>query len=408
MNWIQRACFYLLICFGGIQMSYSQSHCGTARLMSHIDAEGYYNKVNQLLQSQPTIAQKASGTLQIPVVFHVVYNSAAENLPDSMIYQQLEIMNQDFRRENPDTINTPAAFRGLAGGMDIEFCLAQRDPQGLPSTGIVRVQTSTTVWPSPTTYSVPDPVKHTNQGGSDAWDTEHYINIWICNLSGSTAYSAPPGNFMPDDEGVVCKYQHVGRSHVYPYGEGRSIIHELGHFFCLKHIWGDDQGACTGTDYINDTPDQGNYSTNCPSFPLTDACTPTSPGVMFMNYMDYSEDGCRNMFSQGQCAYMLSCIQSLRPGLMTASAGCTPVVALEELENMRPSIRNIGNQNLEISWAGNPIADFKLYDLRGRVIAKGNGNGTERMVLELTSNVKGILIYEIKAVSGDISRGKIQ
>lgn len=365
--------------------------------MQSIDAEAYYSRVNTILQQS---AQKQqSATIQIPVVFHIVYNSAQENIPDSLIYQQLEIMNADFRRENPDTANTPAAFHSIAGAMDIEFCLAQQTPSGLPTNGILRVQTNQTAWPSPTTYAVPDPVKHSNQGGSDAWDTEHYLNIWICNLQNSTAYSAPPGNFMPDDEGIVCKYQHVGITNVYPYGHGRSIVHELGHYFCLRHVWGDDNGACTGTDYINDTPNQGQYSTNCPNFPLTDACSPSSPGVMFMNYMDYSADECRNMFSQGQCAYMLSCITSLRSGFLTTGTACLPVVAIDNPKD-KSDLQIFSTQNdLRIKWIGRSISNIQLFDLQGHLIEEYSNIENEEIQIE--KRHIGLFLIKVSAFSGE-------
>lgn len=339
--------------------------CGTPTLMESSGFEANSARIDALIkQAAHGKGAAIGGTILIPTVFHVVYNTPNQNIPDSLIYQQLQILNDDFQRKNADTVNTPAAFQSMAGRMNIEFCLAQRTPAGMPTTGIVRVPTGTTIFNSPTTYSVPDPVKHSNQGGSDAWDTNQYLNIWVCNLNGSTAYSAPPGNFMPDDEGIVCRYEHVGNTGVYPYNHGRTIVHEAGHYFCLKHIWGDDQGACTGTDYINDTPNQANYSTNCPTFPKTDACSPNSPGVMFMNYMDYTEDGCRNMFSAGQCAYMQSCLTSLRPGLLS-SMGCVPLVGLEAEQTPNPTIRRDGDW-IVIESEGQGIARIEMMDMQGR------------------------------------------
>lgn len=370
--------YFLGICLfamGSIAVA-QRPPCGTERLTSPIQDARIHDLITRAMQEN---AQKTSGTIVIPTVFHVVYNSPAQNIPDSLIHQQLRILNDDFRRKNADTVNTPAAFQAIAGGMDIEFCLAQRTPAGAATTGIVRVATNTTVFNSPTTYSVPDPVKHTNLGGSDAWDTDRYLNIWACNLDGSTAYSAPPGNFMPDDEGIVCRYEHVGNTGVYPYNHGRTIVHEAGHYFCLKHIWGDDQGACTGTDYINDTPNQANYSTNCPNFPKTDACSPNSPGVMYMNYMDYSEDACRNMFTTGQCAYMLSCLTSLRPGLLT-SDGCLPVVGVSAQMEVAPSIVMDG-ERLKVISPDLSIEFVELVDMQGKVARTGQAGNEAEMWL---------------------------
>lgn len=400
-----KCCLIITCCilWGSIGFSQNNIPCGSAILLSSIDADAYYAKVNALIA--PRLADetfKSQATIRIPTVFHIVYQSPIENIPDSMIYAQLQIMNDDFRRLNADTSQTPVDFQSLAGRMDIEFCMATQTPTGTPTNGIVRVNTGTSVFQSPTTYAVPDPVKHTNLGGSDAWDTEHYLNIWVCNLNGSTAYSAPPGNFMPDDEGIVCKYQHVGRTHVYPYGEGRSIVHELGHYFCLKHIWGDDGGSCSGTDYINDTPNQANYSTNCPTFPKVDACSPNSPGVMFMNYMDYSEDGCRNMFTAGQCAYMLSCIQSLRPGLLAAQ-GCEPLVGIAQPE---PSM---DLRTTPDGWEIGLSEPFLLevWNMEGRKVWESKGWQTGPLNIASSSLGSGVFVLYAQSKSGKVQRWKL-
>ncbi len=363
--------------------SAQQAPCGI--LPQAID----HAKIDQQLQG----ASKSQATLVVPVVFHIVWNTAVQNIHDSMIFQQLAIMNNDFQRKNADTVNTPSAFQAASGGMDIVFCLAQRTPSGQATNGILRVQTSNASFASPTSYSVPDPVKRTNMNGSDSWDPTKYLNIWICNLTGSTAYSAPPGNFMPQDDGVVCHYMHTGKTYNYPYGLGRSIVHEIGHFFCLKHIWGDDSGACTGTDWIGDTPNQANFSTNCPTFPKTDACTGTSPGVMFMNYMDYSEDGCRNMFSKGQVAYMNSCINTFHTGYLSSN-GCVPVgiaekAAADEVEIVAQ------NGMLKVSAKQTVISELRLYNSLGQMLRAQNGNAAKSLEIPVRGLPPGVCIVEV-------------
>ncbi len=369
--------------------------CGSSSILPSPHSQANEDQIHAVIAKHlQENAGKQTATIVIPTVFHIVYNTPQQNIPDSVIQRQLQIMNDDFQRKNTDTVNTPIEFQGVAGKMDIEFCLAQQTPTGSATTGIVRVSTNVTAFNSPTTYSVPDPVKHTNSGGSDAWDTEHYLNIWICNLNGSTAYSAPPGNFLPDDEGIVCKYQHIGLSNVYPYGRGRSIVHELGHYFCLKHIWGDDQGACNGTDYIGDTPNQANYSTNCPNFPLTDACTPNSPGVMYMNYMDYSEDGCRNMFSAGQTAYMLSCITSLRPGFLNAQ-GCVPVVGTENMPSTEWTMAQ-NETEIQIRTGQSGISALQVWDLQGRSLFEATGLTEKEISIPKTTLGEGLVVIEAR------------
>lgn len=364
----------ILLCISPL-IGIGQHHCGTAKLMQNAAPADYYKQLYKVI-GKYSAGTKAPATVNIPVVFHIVYNTPQQNIDDSLVHQQMVTLNEDFNRWNADTVNTPGAFKPLAGSMDINFCLAQQTPNGQPTNGILRVSTQKTSFASPLTYAVPDPVKHDSLDGSDAWDTQTYLNIWVCNLTGSTAYSAPPGNFLPNDEGIVCKYQHVGNAGAtsYPYHKGRSIVHEAGHYFGLKHTWGDDNGACTGTDWINDTPNQANFSTNCSTFPKTDACSPSSPGVMYMNYMDYSEDGCRNMFTKDQVNAMSNCITNFRSGFLTATGCNTPTTVHEpgqlDLVNVYAT-----SDLLVIEGAAGNNAIVEVMDVLGRMLTQFEHSG---------------------------------
>lgn len=86
----------------------------------------------------------------------------------------------------------------------------------------------------------------------------------------------------------------------FQYDLGRTTTHEVGHWLNLFHIWGDDGTACSGSDQCDDTPNQGGANqSNCPGFPHL-SCDNTPNGDMFMNYMDYTVDGCKNTYTQGQ------------------------------------------------------------------------------------------------------------
>lgn len=387
--------------------SFSQSYgnCGTSRLLNSLEGQLFYKELNEIVQAQ--LAEENFGdrsTLVVPIVFHIVYSSNNENIHDSLIYQQIQTLNDDFQRLNADTLNTPAAFQSIAGAMDIEFCMATVDPNGNPTDGILRIQTSETSFSTVSSYSVPDPVKHNSSGGSNAWPTDEYMNIWICNLTGSTAYTAPPGNFIdPADDGIVCHYNHIGNSGVAPYGQGRTIVHEMGHWFGLKHIWGDDSGNCSGTDYIADTPNQGDWTGGCPSFPLTDACSPTAPGIMFMNYMDYSEDGCRNMFSQGQVDYMRSVYDALMDGYYTEDK-CTNNTSV--VTHLKSDFKwYILDNELNIV-SDFPICSVEVYNFQGQVVEQCEVNDLRQLSLDFAS--KGNFILRIFSKHGEVAQQHIQ
>ena len=320
---------------------------------------------------------ETNSTLYIPVVFHVVYNAAIENVHDTLLIKQLNQLNKDFKRLNSDTVNTPVPFKSLAAGMDIQFCFASTTPSATPTNGIDRVFTAKTFFNAPPNYVILDSLKHSNLGGADAWNTAKYLNIWIGNVTNLSGYAAPPGNMMVSEDGVGVNYKTLGTiNSTLPYNKFRTITHETGHFFGLKHIWGDDGGTCAGTDFMADTPNQANFTpgsmTNtCNIFPLFDACTPAGNGIMFMNFMDYTNDDCRNMFTVAQVAYMGAVINALRTGFLTTTAADCYVATgmdLQEEKKSRFSIfPNPANEIINIK-TDILIKEIKIRDVIGKEI----------------------------------------
>ena len=278
--------------------------------------------IQQYLNNQQNARTNVTRT--IPVVFHVVYGNAAQNISQAQIMSQLDILNADFRKMNADTTSIPGPFKQLASDTEIEFCLASVDPNGQPTTGITR--TATTV-PSFDT-SAPNLVKTTAQGGKDPWPNTQYLNIWICNLTSPLlGYATPPGASAASD-GVVLLYTSVGKAPHNPFpgvvNSGRTATHEVGHWLDLKHIWGDDNGTCNADDLVTDTPQQYGENYGCPTYPLLTgtgaSCATTGPGAMFMNYMDYTNDNCMHMFTHGQKARMIAALTTSRASLLTSMA----------------------------------------------------------------------------------------
>ncbi len=266
---------------------------------------------------------RTQSTIYIPVVFHVVLNAAGQAaITDAMIQAQLDTLNHDFAGLNGDSTNIPAEFQAVRGHGNIQFCLAQRTPLDLPTNGIVRV-TSNTISSGP---GGSDPVKSTAAGGSDTWDATRFLNIWVCNLPGGLLGYAtfPPGapSGSPlGEQGVVVLAQSLPGGTAAPYNKGRTLTHEAGHFFNLYHIWGD---ATCGNDLVDDTPQQSNATFGCPSGTLSSGCaaSPTPPGRMYQNFMDYTDDACMTMFSIGQNVRSEASITLFRASLLTSN-GCT-------------------------------------------------------------------------------------
>ena len=263
----------------------------------------------------------AGGVVVIPVAFHVIYKTGAQNISDVQINAQIKQLNDDYRRVNSDRGNTPAPFQGISADMEIQFCLATRDPNGIATTGITRTTTTTTSFTD---------VTFDNVKPSTVWDSNKYLNLWSCNFSGGLlGYAQFPGGNQTTD-GVALMFTTVGSIDVpgtsASYGFGKTATHEVGHWLNLYHIWGDDDPSCEGTDQVWDTPNQTSSSSGCPTFPKTDACSALSPGIMFMNYMDYTTDICLNMFTYGQKNRMIATLSNTRASI-AGSNGCTPLTA---------------------------------------------------------------------------------
>lgn len=273
--------------------------------------------------SQPQM-RSANGIITIPVVVHVVYNNASENISEAQILSQIDVLNEDFRRQNPDAVNTPADFQPVAADSEFEFCMATVDPQGNPTNGITRTPTNVS------SFSPNNNMKFTSSGGRDAWPASDYLNIWVCDISGGIlGYAQFPGGPASTD-GIVVDYLYFGTVGVAspPFDLGRTATHEVGHYLNLRHIWGD--GNCNIDDQVADTPRAGgpNYTGGNCTYPGPNSCIigPNDLPDMFQNYMDYSDDDCMNLFTLGQKARMRALFQpgGVRASLLNSAACGTP------------------------------------------------------------------------------------
>ncbi len=293
------AIFFFILCFTNTQ---AQRICGSVEYTKQLllNNPGLQNSINHAeqqivntLRLNKNIQHRdtsANETINIPVVIHVLYNTTAQNISTAQILSELTALNKDFANKNNDKINTPDVFKNLAADIRIQFCLAQIDPQGKRTEGIIRKQTSIE------NFTADDAMKSNARGGDDAWDCNKYLNIWVCSLGGRTlGYATLPGG-PADKDGVVIEFDvfgTVGNIRA-PFNKGRTATHEIGHWLGLKHLWGD---ADCGDDLVDDTPQQRTYNFGCPSFPHATTCSPNANGDMFMNYMDFSDDGCMSMFT---------------------------------------------------------------------------------------------------------------
>jgi Pregnancy-associated plasma protein-A len=259
--------------------------------------------------AQQAAAMADAGALQpptsptvIPVVVHVIHRGGDENISGAQIKSQIDVLNRDYRKKNPDVANAPAPFKPLAADPMIEFKLATIDPLGQPTNGITRTRTTVAKFTSD------DTMKFTARGGQDAWDTKRYLNLWVCPeiFDGPRAllgYAQFPGG-LPATDGVAIIHNAFGTTGTAaaPFNLGRTATHEVGHWLDVFHIWGDAPG-CETDDQVDDTPIQDHENFGTPTFPHV-SCNNGPDGDMFMNYMDYVDDRAMFMFTPGQVARM--------------------------------------------------------------------------------------------------------
>ncbi|MFT3844493.1 MAG: M43 family zinc metalloprotease [Lacibacter sp.] len=345
-------------------------------------------------QQQLRIPLRIEATYTIPVVVHIVLPSPS-TVSDAQVQSQIDALNEDYGGTNADSSRIPAAFKPVFGKSNIRFCLARRDPKGDATNGINRVSSAVISNPG-----LGDPVKFTCTGGSDAWNPSKYLNIWVCQMpSGFLGYSffaSDPLSFIPlNERGFINNYRSFGRTGTAqaPFNKGKTATHEIGHFFDLEHIWGpnncDGTQSCSDDDGVNDTPPQLSCTTGAPAADsvIKDACSPSAPGIMWMNYMDYVDDIAMVMFSKQQCTAMETSLLNTTwmQGLAT-SDGCTPPAALNRDVRFEKfidqSLINCGTNNTLVYTCSNtykPVITVKNVgtdNITALTISAKFGNGT--------------------------------
>lgn len=231
----------------------------------------------------------SDGTLEVPVHVNVLYRTSAENVSNAQIQSQIDVLNEDFGAYNNDYSQIPSIFQGVASGdIKIRFVWS--------TSHVTRKSTTKRSW------RLNDDMKKSTKGGINPTNCSTTLNIWVCNLSsGYLGYAQFPGGNCATD-GVVIDDNAFGTngSAQAPFNLGRTGTHEVGHYFNLRHIWGD---ATCGNDFVADTPLHNTSNGGCPTFPHYSTCS-GAPVEMTMNYMDYTYDSCMYMFTSGQALRM--------------------------------------------------------------------------------------------------------
>lgn len=378
-----------------------QQHPATQHRMDHLEQQ-----VQKWIETHD-VSKEIRSTYKIPVVVHIVWIDNEQNLPDSQIYSQMQVLNEDYNRLNPDTINTRSVFDSIASAVGIEFCMAKTDPNGNPTNGITRTEGNPTVLGFPVNFFDPftNNIKSTSSGGVDPWPQDEYLNMWVGPLfTGLLGYAQFPQAYDstqgPETDGVVITHSVFGRvgDLLSGYDDGRTTTHEVGHWLGLRHIWGD--GDCTADDYVADTPLSDAASSGCDTTANNCVDSLFNYPDMVENFMDYSSDNCQNMFTLGQKARMVGFLltDSMRHAL-TLSDKCSgdPLTVQDPLNQKLSLYPNPGSGDFTLDATRMPSKHYQLsiIDLTGRLIHEQTIQTPARVSFDLTQQSQGVYLLRL-------------
>ena len=353
---------------------FGQRSCGTDQKMKEFfannpDALAKKQDLRNYLTTKNTNAKNTQTVVTIPVVVHVLYKNATQNISDAQIMSQLAVLNADFRRLNTDYSSiVPAAFQSFSADMELVFCLATKKSDGSPTTGIERKSVATSFNFANNYYQ---------SSGLLAWDPTKYLNIWVGDMPSpflGWAYLPDAAGYPEDGLAIGYKYFGTTGAAEYPYNGGRTATHEIGHYFGLLHPWGEDGSLCGTLDNDDGCPDTP--ATNDPHyggnvFPdNTNTCIPSANGAMFMNFMDYVTDEEMAFFTNDQKTIKTNTMAGPRASLLNSNACSFLSVNDVEIVNSINLFPNPTTQYISIASPLTKINEVEIFSSEGRLLKR--------------------------------------
>lgn len=425
----------LFLCVAGTIALHSQTTtlpiiCGN-EVLSHVVKEKYpaldaaFKATFEEAKRKGHAALQERSPLTVQVVVHVVWKEEAENLTDEIIEDQIRILNEDFNRLNADTVDLREEFHFVAGKADIHFELAE----------IVRVETDAAFEIDVLGGDLASNLKSSADGGSDGWDPEHYLNIWVCKIQPTTIFGLEIGQILgfafppngldhwpeeasaptPEQDGVVIDYRvfsSINPNTVdIPGGggtltvKGRTPVHEVAHYLGLRHIWGDGgtfgPNDCAQSDGVEDTPFASSQS-NFDCDKTKNSCEQVElfynedPLDLVENFMDYSSEECMNMFTKGQVEIMRGVLTGPRAGLLNSVSTQQPTTGIDVRISPNPAQ---DRALLSFDLQQQSEVSVRMISADGRMVlevpAQPFGSGRQQMALDTRQVPTGVYFVQL-------------
>lgn len=412
--------------------------------------EKAFSVLVQELKSARAKGKSQKQVFTIPVIVHVIHGGQAvgsyPNISQPQINSQIKVLNDDFggighnkgnypasafstwaANQNVDSSSLDVLGRIEIANCEVQFCLATKDTLGntLPEPGIERINYISKGWSNPASFSNISSFTNYMNGTikpASIWNVTKYFNIWISDVSGSSgllgyatfppftsSLTGLPGGYFGTNQtdGIWCWARAFGSAGIFPSGtyagsnnRGRTATHEVGHWLGLRHIWGD--GNCAN-DYCDDTPPASGQNFGNPSYPFkTSNCSGNSPnGEMFMNFMDYTNDAAKYMFSPDQALRIQTAMQT---SFYRNQLGSHNLCSLTETPanasfNLPASVCEKGLVTFTNISTGNPVPNYTWSSSGGAlIIPNPNAN-----LVTMSFSAAGIYTVSLAADNGSLS-----
>ena len=313
---------------------FAQSQCGTDDLIirNPFLLEAYNSRV---ACAAPEIDLDTAQVLTIPVVFHILHLGEVvgeeTNISDEQIFSCIENLNHRFRGDVGALATLTDEYDeyelSLVKDAKIEFCLAARDPNNNPTDGINRYDCSNLINDGQS-YALDGIANTTVEDGIDDsyiknlfhWPEDKYFNCYVVSeIGGNDGNNGTQGYSFVGSLGTgatgyrygpVCLYNVTGTVGTLKVGRelNATWAHEIGHALNLYHTFGVAIGAGGGS--CNDEPNPCTYGDQVPDTPPTStnqSCNFSDcPDAILENYMDYTGEDCKTMFTQNQIERMIA------------------------------------------------------------------------------------------------------